>query len=107
MKKTARYIVLLLCLTSLVLTFAACGNSKLTMENFNKIKCATISTVTYEYVGGMTLDEVKEILGEPDNSTSSTIMGSTATAYVWGNEKKCITVSFYNNRAITKIQTGL
>ena len=107
MKKTIRFIVVLLCLISMGLSLVACSNSKLTMENFNKIECATMSMTTYQYTGGMSLDEVKGILGEPDSSTSSSVMGYTAIAYTWGDETKNIIISFYNNKAITKVQTGL
>lgn len=103
MKKTKIIVVLLLCVCFLT----ACGNSKLTMENYNKITVATLNQTTIQYEGGMTLAEVKEILGEHTSSSSNTITGITATAYVWGDEKKAITISFYNDQAILKAQVGL
>lgn len=107
MKKKTHFITALLCIISIGIVLVACGNSKLTLANFNKIECATISMTTFQYEGGMTLNEVKDILGEPDNSTSSSVMGYTAIAYTWGDEKKNIIVSFYNNKAIVKTQVGL
>ncbi len=107
MKKAAKRTLGLLLILIVILSLTACGNSKLTMENFNKITCATLNYNTFQYEGGMTLEQVKNILGEPTESTSSSAMGVTSTAYVWGTEKKNITVSFYNGRAIMKVQTGL
>lgn len=93
-------VCVLLCL------FTACAG-KCTMSNYNKIEVATFNSYTMRYEGGMTLSEVEDILGRYESSTSTSFMGHTATAYVWGNESKNITVSFYNGRAVTKIQTGL
>lgn len=107
MKRTLKRLLCLLLILIVILTLSACSNSRLTMENFNKITCATLNYNTLQYEGGMTLEQVKNILGEPTDSASSSVMGVTSTAYVWGNEKKNITVSFYNGKAIMKIQIGL
>ena len=90
-----------------ILSLTACGGSKLTKENFDKITCATLNYDTMKYEGGMMLDDVKALLGEPTESASSTVMGSTTTAYVWGSATKGITVTFVDNMAISKAQTGL
>ena len=97
MKKTLKSLLCLLLIIVAILSLTACGNSKLTMENYNKITCGTLNYNTYQYEGGMTLEQVKNILGEPTESASSTVMGVTSTAYVWGNENKNITVSFYKS----------
>lgn len=108
---TKRIVAIIL---ALIVLFALCGvltacnnNSALTMENFDKITCAQFSTTTLTYVGGMSLSEVKDILGEPSSSSSSTMMGVTSTAYVWGDSEKNITVAFYNGQALMKTQVGL
>lgn len=90
-----------------VLTFTACGNSKVTLENYNRITCATLNLSTGLYEGGMMLYQVKNILGEPDASVSTTVMGVATTIYTWGNEEKGIEVSFVNERVIAKAQIGL
>lgn len=97
--------ILAVCLCLLVL--GACADARCTMENYEKIRVAKLNMQTFEYEGGMSLDEVKEILGDYSSSSSSTVMGQTATAYVWGSEDKNITVSFYNDMAILKAQVGL
>lgn len=94
-------VILMLC------ALAACAASRCTMENYNKITVAKLNMTTFRYEGGMTLDEVEDILGDYTSSTSTSVMGYSATAYVWGNQKKNITVSFYNGRALFKTQTGL
>ena len=108
MKKNVKIFLCIAIVSIAILSLVACGgNSKLTKENFDKITCATLNYNTMQYEGGMTFAEVKSILGEPDDSASTTIMGATSTAYVWGNEKKNITVSFVDGKAIMKVQAGL
>lgn len=46
-------------------------------------------------------------MGNPKDSASTTTMGYKVTAYVWGTEDKNITVSFLDDQAIVKIQTGI
>lgn len=105
MKKQSLAVAVLICLFAIILS--ACGDNNLTMENYNKITVATLNQTTFEYEGGMTLSEVEDILGKYKSSSSSTVMGQTATAYVWGNNDKNITISFYNNKALLKAQVGL
>ena len=102
-----KIVLVVLLISVAILSLTACGGSKLTKENYDKITCTMLSYSTFQYEGGMTLSEVKGILGEPDDSASSTVMGVTATAYMWGNEKKNITVTFVNDQAKTKAQVGL
>lgn len=90
-----------------LISLVACNGAKLTQENFDKITCATLNMETFEYENGMTLQQVKDILGDPSDSTSTTIMGVTSTTYVWGNSNKNITVVFVNGQATAKTQVGL
>lgn len=63
----------------------ACG-SRINQDNFDQIQA------------GMTLEEVKSILGKPDESSSAsfgTISGGTAT---WKHDDSVITVQFVNNK---------
>ncbi|ABQ24464.1 DUF3862 domain-containing protein [Geotalea uraniireducens] len=60
------------------------GCSKLTMENYSKIKT------------GIGYTEVVKILGKPDNCSEALFVRNC----VWGNEQKNITVSFVGDKAI-------
>jgi uncharacterized protein DUF3862 len=60
------------------------GCSKLTMENYSKIKMGS------EY------GEVVKILGKPDNCSEALFVRNC----VWGNEQKNITVNFAGDKAI-------
>lgn len=104
--KKQKIVLVILLLLAISLMAVAC-NGKITKENYDKIVCAELNYNTFEYDGGMTIEEVEAILGKPDSSSSSTIYGFTAIAYVWGNSNKNITVSFVNNQAILKVQVGL
>lgn len=108
MNKKFKIVLCVLLILVAVLSLTACGsNMNVTKENFDKIVCGT-PTGTGIFVGGMTLDEVKEILGEPSDNASSTVPGGfSVNAYVWGSKKKNIAVSFYKGQAIVKVQTGL
>jgi len=71
-------IVLLLMLAMLL------GCSKLTMDNYAKIKT------------GIEYSEVVTILGTPDSCSEALFVKSC----IWGNEQKNITVSFVSDKAI-------
>ncbi|WP_298436260.1 DUF3862 domain-containing protein [Geobacter sp.] len=60
------------------------GCSKLTMENYRKIK------VGIEYA------EVVKILGKPDSCSEALFVRSC----VWGDEQKNITVNFVNDKVM-------
>ncbi len=78
MLKYVRLIVVLAVLTMLI------GCSKLTMENFEKIKTGS------EY------GEVVKILGKPDNCSEALLVRNC----VWGSEQKNISVSFVGEKVI-------
>jgi len=65
-----------------LILFVTAGCSKLTMDNYNKIK------------GGMTYNEVTNIIGSPDKC--SDILGIRSC--VWGDAKKSINVSFVSDK---------
>ena len=71
-------IVLLLMLAMLL------GCSKLTMDNYAKIKT------------GIEYSEVVTILGTPDSCSEALFVKSC----IWGNEQKNITVNFVSDKAI-------
>jgi hypothetical protein len=75
---TIRWIVAVM----IVLNVAGC--SKLTMENYNKLKA------------GMTYNEVVNIIGSPDKC--SDVLGMKNC--VWGDEKRSATVSFAGDRVL-------
>lgn len=70
----------------LALTCAALllGCSKLTMENYTRLKA------------GMTYAEVVKLLGKPDSCSEALFVKSC----IWGNEQKNITVNFVSDKAI-------
>jgi Domain of Unknown Function with PDB structure (DUF3862) len=67
-------------LVTLIVSLAAC--SKLTQENYDKLKM------------GMGYDDVVAILGKPDSCTDTLV----AKSCIWGNERKNITVNFIGNK---------
>ena len=60
------------------------GCSKLTMENYSKIKM------------GVEYSEVVKILGKPDNCSDALFVRNC----VWGNEQKNITVNFVGDKVL-------
>ena len=63
---------------------------KLTQENFNKITDA------------MPYADVVKILGEPQSSEGGGVLGITAGASVWKDEKHQITIVFVNEKVASK-----
>jgi hypothetical protein len=61
-----------------------CGCSRLTMENYAKIKM------------GIEYNEVVKILGKPDSCSEALFVRSC----VWGDEQKNITVNFAGDKVI-------
>ncbi len=77
-----------LTLTCCCLLLIAC--SKVTQENFNKIQ------------PGMSLKEVKTILGEPSNSQSVDIAGVSGTSSTWKNNTDEININFLGDQVLVK-----
>jgi outer membrane protein assembly factor BamE (lipoprotein component of BamABCDE complex) len=73
----------------LLLCLAACG-SRLTQENFEKIR------------EGMSQKEVREILSEPVNAEGASFLGLSSGEAVWKDDKTTITVRFLNDKVLTK-----
>lgn len=67
------------------------GCSKVTKENYDKVKM------------GMEYSEVTALLGKPDKCTES--MG--AKSCIWGNETKNITVNFMGDKVMVSSSTGI
>jgi hypothetical protein len=68
----------------LVFTLAACGSSKLTQDNFDKIQT------------GMTRAQVVIILGEPTESSSVDMAVFSGTVSKWKRGDVTITIQFLN-----------
>ena len=68
----------------LVLVVVLAGCSKLTADNYARIKT------------GVEYNEVVRILGKPDSCSEVVFVKSC----VWGNEQKNITISFMGDKAI-------
>ena len=76
-------------LTSLAVFLFGC--SKLSQENYNKLKA------------GMAYDEVKTILGKPD-SCSEVLFTRNCT---WGSEKKNVSVTFVGGKVMLFSSTNI
>ena len=73
----------------LLLLLAACG-SRLSQENFDKIR------------DGMSQKEVRDILGEPVNAEGASVLGISGGEAVWRDDKTLITVHFLNDKVVSK-----
>jgi outer membrane protein assembly factor BamE (lipoprotein component of BamABCDE complex) len=73
----------------LLLCLAACG-ARLSAENFDKIH------------QGMSQKEVRDILGEPVDSSGASLLGFSSGEAVWKDDKTTITVHFLNDKVVTK-----
>jgi hypothetical protein len=69
---------------ALVLLLAAC--SKVTQDNFAKIR------------EGMSEQEVQAILGSPTESSTTTVLGISGTASRWVSGDTVITIRFVNGK---------
>jgi outer membrane protein assembly factor BamE (lipoprotein component of BamABCDE complex) len=69
---------------------AACGSSRLSQENFDKIHT------------GMTQAEVIAILGEPTESSSVDVAVFSGTASTWKKDGTTITIQFANGKVVAK-----
>ncbi len=77
-------------LAILAVFLAACAGSKINQDNFNKISV------------GMTQTEVKDILGEPTESSSVDIAGFSGTTSTWRQKDATITIQFINGKVVAK-----
>ena len=75
------------------------GCSKVSQDNYDKVK------------SGMTLSEVEGILGKgTEKSGVSGAIGDlsgSAKVMTWGDDKKSITITFANDKVVTKLAEGL
>jgi len=69
---------------ALLMVIMLAGCSKLTMENFEKLRV------------GSGYSDVVKILGKPDNCSEALFVKSC----VWGNEQKNITVNFLGDKVV-------
>jgi hypothetical protein len=75
------------------------GCNKVTRENYNKVQA------------GMTVQQVKDILGNPDETRSAgaSVLGISAdkTTMTWKSGDKSITVTFVNDQVLTTSMQNL
>ena len=94
-----RYILAGLLLTAILGMMAIGCGSKVTKDNYDKIK------------EGMTLSEVEAILGKGEKQAGGSIsigdIGGTGDVYVWKDEQKEIKVTFRDGKAVAWVQSGL
>jgi hypothetical protein len=74
--------------------------------------CSKIDREHYDQVqAGMTIDQVKKILGDPaeTNSAGGSVLGisGNATTMTWKTGDKSITVSFVNDKVVVKNMSNL
>lgn len=74
----------------LVVTLAACGSTKLTQDNFDKIQI------------GMTRAQVVIILGNPTESSSVDMAVFSGTMSKWKQGDVTITIQFVNGKVVAK-----
>jgi outer membrane protein assembly factor BamE (lipoprotein component of BamABCDE complex) len=74
----------------LIVTLAACGSSKLTQDNFDKIQI------------GMTRAQVVIILGNPTESSSVDMAVFSGTVSKWKQGDVIITIHFVNDKVVAK-----
>ncbi|MBI2379337.1 MAG: outer membrane protein assembly factor BamE [Gammaproteobacteria bacterium] len=79
----------LLALAACGLLLSACG-SKVNEANFDKVK------------EGMVKEEVRAILGEPDQSDSGSFAGLSGASQVWESEEATISVQYFNDKVVAK-----
>ena len=81
-----------------LIALVACGGG-ISKENYDKVKT------------GMTLEEVKDILGEPtDGGSAGAEIGGMKLSggnYVWKDGDKTITIGFKDDKVVSKVQKGL
>ena len=85
--RSASQLITIALLVSVLLV--ACG-SKITQENFDKVQA------------GMSQDEVKAILGEPTESTGTSVGPISGGAWVWKKNGTTITVQFVGGKVFAK-----
>jgi len=73
-----------------LLSLMACSGTKINQENFDKIKT------------GMTMAEVKTILGEPADSSSIDVAVISGATAMWKGEGITISIQFMNGKVIAK-----
>ena len=86
-------------LAAAALLVAACGCSKITKDNYDKIE------------NGMTMEEVEAHLGkgtkkDPGIVDTNRILG-LGEAYEWVEDGKQIVIHFKDGKVVSKIQSGL
>lgn len=72
--------------------------SNISKENFEAI----VQGDTLSGEGGMTIEEVVSILGEPDTKSQSRSGDMTLDSYVWTKNFKMISVTFTNGKVSSK-----
>ena len=77
-------------LAVLAIFLAACTGSKINQDNFNKV------------LVGMSQAEVKDILGEPTESSSLDIAVFSGTTSTWRRGDATITIQFINGKVVAK-----
>src|SRR5262249_22579745 len=94
-----RFRIVSIVLAASVFSLAGCGNDRLTYQNYERVK------------DGMTADQVRAILGEPDRDRGGGVMIGNLDAsgheMRWKSGNKNIFVTFALGKVTAKSQKGL
>jgi hypothetical protein len=90
MKLTSSASLRMVVALGLVVALAACGSTKLTQDNFDKIQI------------GMTRAQVVIILGNPTESHSVDMAGFSGTVSKWEQGDVTISIQFVNSKVVAK-----
>ncbi|MCE5328354.1 MAG: hypothetical protein LLG01_18285 [Planctomycetaceae bacterium] len=95
----SKWVTITAAATAVALFLAPAGCSHVNSTNYNRVTT------------GMTIEQVKDILGDPQevNSGGGEILGvgASATNMVWRSGNKSITVVFVNNQVVSKSMSNL
>jgi len=90
-----RLVLVGLLVAGLATTFVVGCGGKVSKSNYDKIE------------NGMTVEEVKDILGEPAKTTGGGVGALSGKVMTWEDGDKQIVVTFANDKVTLKSQTGL
>ncbi|MBQ2701671.1 MAG: DUF3862 domain-containing protein [Clostridia bacterium] len=94
-----KIIGIIIAIIAAIFIFIAIKDSHMSLRNYEKIK------------EGMTYEQVVDILGgkEGEISADSSYGGYSSSAYIWTDtfENRVITVIFFQNKVLSKAQSGL
>ena len=108
MRKTRSVSVYLLAVLALAFS-AGCSKSRLTKENYDRIATG-MSPADVEAIMGKGTEQASSSVAVPSMSVGGVSVGGTTTStkvLTWQEGRKVISVTFVNDKVMTKTQFGL